>query len=54
MEEMLKDLFQVFKREEFEYYILKASMFDSLSRETLDWIIKCIICHHLETELVIT
>lgn len=54
MEEMIEDLFQVSQRKEFEYYIFKASMFDSLPRNTLEWIIKCIICHHLETQLVIT
>ena len=43
MEEMLEDLFQVSQREEFEYCILKASVCDSLARETLEWIIKCII-----------
>lgn len=51
---MIEDLFQVFKRESFEYYILKTSMIASLPRETLEWIIKGIICCHLETKLVIT
>lgn len=53
MEEMVEDLFQVFKRESFEYYIWKTRTFDSLPRETLQWIIKHIICCHLETKLVI-
>lgn len=43
MEEMTQDLFQVSPREEFQYDILKSSMLDSLPRETLEWIIKCII-----------
>lgn len=51
---MVEDLFQVFKRESFEYYILETIVFDSLPRETLEWIIKCVICHHLKTKLVIT
>lgn len=47
-------LFQFSKREEFEFYILKSSMFDSLPREILEWIIKCIIYDHLVTKSVIT
>lgn len=39
MEEMIEDLFQVSKREEFGFYILKISTFDSMPRKTLESII---------------
>lgn len=51
---MIEDFFQFFKREEFELYKLKTSMFDLMPGETQTWIIKCVIYDHSETKSMIT
>lgn len=50
----MENLFQFSKREGFEFHLLKTSMFYSMPRAILEWIMKCIIYDHLETKAVIT